>query len=128
MAAGAEVIEDVTPGLGWPRDVHVDPRIGWPDVPRETLGWTSEAHLAEVAARTELDERVAEPPVAPDTPDQQPDDPEADRSPIPRPPGPRPERGAPARSTPMFHVEHPASRFERRRGRPAASPTPRSPR
>ncbi len=88
MAAGAGV-EDVTAGLGWPRDVHVDPRIGWPDVPRETLGWTSEAHLAEVAARTELDERVAEPLVAPDTPDEEPKEPEADRSPIPRPPGPR---------------------------------------
>src|SRR5215207_9955822 len=29
----------VTPGLGWPRDVGVDPRIGWPNVPRETLDW-----------------------------------------------------------------------------------------
>jgi chromosome partitioning protein len=30
----------VTPGLGWPRNVEVDPRIGWPTVPRETLDWT----------------------------------------------------------------------------------------
>ena len=30
----------VTPGLGWPRKVEVDPRIGWPTVPRETLDWT----------------------------------------------------------------------------------------
>ena len=29
----------VTPGLGWPRNVEVDPRIGWPSVPRETLDW-----------------------------------------------------------------------------------------
>jgi chromosome partitioning protein len=33
----------VTPGLGWPRNVEVDPRIGWPTVPRETLGWTKTA-------------------------------------------------------------------------------------
>ena len=49
MAAGAEVVDDVTAGLGWPRDVHVDPRIGWPDVPRETSAWTSASHLAAVA-------------------------------------------------------------------------------
>jgi chromosome partitioning protein len=30
----------VTPGIGWPRNVEVDPRIGWPTVPRETLDWT----------------------------------------------------------------------------------------
>jgi chromosome partitioning protein len=29
----------VTSGLGWPRNVEVDPRIGWPNVPRETLDW-----------------------------------------------------------------------------------------
>jgi chromosome partitioning protein len=29
----------ITPGLGWPRNVEVDPRIGWPNVPRETLDW-----------------------------------------------------------------------------------------
>src|SRR5215216_674750 len=33
----------VTPGLGWPRNVEVDPRIGWPTVPRETLDWTKTA-------------------------------------------------------------------------------------
>ena len=52
MAAGAEVDRGRDRcGLGWPRDVHVDrPRSGWPDVPRETLSWTSAAHRAEVAA------------------------------------------------------------------------------
>ena len=29
----------VTPGLGWPLFVEIDPRIGWPNVPRETLDW-----------------------------------------------------------------------------------------
>ena len=29
----------VTPGLGWPLHVEIDPRIGWPNVPRETLDW-----------------------------------------------------------------------------------------
>jgi chromosome partitioning protein len=29
----------VTPTLGWPRNVEVDPRIGWPNVPRETPDW-----------------------------------------------------------------------------------------
>lgn len=29
----------VTPGLGWPLEVEIDPRIGWPNVPRETLDW-----------------------------------------------------------------------------------------
>jgi chromosome partitioning protein len=33
----------VTPGLGWPRNVEIDPRIGWPTVPRETLHWTKTA-------------------------------------------------------------------------------------
>ena len=33
----------VTPGLGWPRNVEVDPQIGWPTVPRETLDWTKTA-------------------------------------------------------------------------------------
>ena len=33
----------VTPGLGWPLYVEVDPRIGWPNVPRETLDWPERA-------------------------------------------------------------------------------------
>jgi chromosome partitioning protein len=33
----------VTHGLGWPRNVEVDPRIGWPNVPRETLDWPERA-------------------------------------------------------------------------------------
>ena len=43
------VAEDrVTPGLGWPRKVEVDPRIGWPTVPRETLDWTKTASAVEL--------------------------------------------------------------------------------
>jgi len=33
----------VTPTLGWPLFVEVDPRIGWPTVPRETLDWPERA-------------------------------------------------------------------------------------
>src|SRR4029450_10542831 len=36
----------VTPGIGWPRNVEIDPRIGWPTVPRETLDWTHTASAA----------------------------------------------------------------------------------
>ncbi|HWH98914.1 MAG TPA: ParA family protein [Propionibacteriaceae bacterium] len=39
MIAPPEVEYWVTPGLGWPLLVEVDPRIGWPNVPRETLDW-----------------------------------------------------------------------------------------
>ena len=37
MSIGASVVEDVVPGLGWPRGVHPDPAVGWPDVSRETV-------------------------------------------------------------------------------------------
>jgi chromosome partitioning protein len=37
MSIGALVVEEVAPGLGWPRDVHPDPAVGWPDVSRETV-------------------------------------------------------------------------------------------
>jgi chromosome partitioning protein len=43
MAAGAVVVDEVTWGLGWPRDVTPDPAIGWPDVPRETIDWPDRA-------------------------------------------------------------------------------------
>jgi chromosome partitioning protein len=33
----------VTRGLGWPLGVEVEPRIGWPNVPRETLDWPERA-------------------------------------------------------------------------------------
>ena len=39
MIAPPDAVFRVTPGLGWPLDVEVDPRIGWPNVPRETLDW-----------------------------------------------------------------------------------------
>src|SRR4029453_16965416 len=41
MLAPPEVEYRVTPGIGWPLCVEVDPRIGWPNVPRGTLDWTT---------------------------------------------------------------------------------------
>ena len=43
MIAPPEMEYRVTPGLGWPLSVEVDPRIGWPNVPRETLDWPERA-------------------------------------------------------------------------------------
>ena len=43
MLAPPEAEDRVTPGIGWPLDVTVDPRIGWPNVPRETLDWPTKA-------------------------------------------------------------------------------------
>jgi chromosome partitioning protein len=40
----------VTPTLGWPRNVEVDPRIGWPTVPRETLDWPEASSAGVVPA------------------------------------------------------------------------------
>jgi chromosome partitioning protein len=57
MIAPPEVEYEVTSGLGWPLNVEVDPRIGWPNVPRETLDWPERAtarslHGAETATTT----------------------------------------------------------------------------
>jgi chromosome partitioning protein len=41
MLAPPEVAYRVTLGIGWPLCVEIDPRIGWPSVPRETLDWTT---------------------------------------------------------------------------------------
>jgi chromosome partitioning protein len=84
MAAEAEVVDDVAAGLGWPRDVHPDPLIGWPNVPRETLEWTSASHLA--ASSEESAFLVSDPELRPSADREEP---AADRSDIPRPPGPR---------------------------------------
>jgi chromosome partitioning protein len=55
------IAEDrVTPTLGWPRDVEVDPRIGWPTVPRETLDWP-EAESAAVSRSRASDTTTATP-------------------------------------------------------------------
>jgi chromosome partitioning protein len=43
MLAPPQAEYQVTQGLGWPLDVEVDPRIGWPNVPRETLDWPQRA-------------------------------------------------------------------------------------
>jgi chromosome partitioning protein len=50
----------VTPGLGWPRNVEIDPRIGWPTVPRETLDWTKTA-AAGVAPTSQTAKPTASP-------------------------------------------------------------------
>jgi chromosome partitioning protein len=42
---------NVTPGLGWPRSITADPRIGWPHVSRETLDWPAKASAAESSGR-----------------------------------------------------------------------------
>jgi chromosome partitioning protein len=70
MTDGPSTSTDVAPTLGWPRAVHVDERIGWPNVPRETLGWPS--RVGEAPA-----------PVGPPAPEQL--VPEQ----LVRPPGPR---------------------------------------
>jgi chromosome partitioning protein len=41
MLAPPQVEYRVTQEIGWPLCVEVDPRIGWPNVPRETLDWTA---------------------------------------------------------------------------------------
>jgi chromosome partitioning protein len=43
----------VTPGLGWPLDVEIDPRIGWPNVPRETLDWPERATVRSWSSSVE---------------------------------------------------------------------------
>lgn len=60
MAAGAEVVDEVTEGLGWPRNVTVDPAIGWPDVPRETLDWPDRAPIRAVVEAVGTGEPVKE--------------------------------------------------------------------
>jgi len=50
----------VTPTLGWPRNIEVDPRIGWPTVPRETLDWP-EASSAGVVPASPSDTAAAAP-------------------------------------------------------------------
>jgi chromosome partitioning protein len=50
MTSGPIADIEVAPTLGWPRCVIVDPRIGWPNVPRGTLTW-----LEEVASLQLLD-------------------------------------------------------------------------
>jgi chromosome partitioning protein len=87
MIAPPEVDYQVTPTLGWPLDVEVDHRIGWPNVPRETLDWpqrTTATSLPGGAAastnapltielppgprRARFDEDEFNPPVAEDDP------------------------------------------------------------
>jgi chromosome partitioning protein len=51
MLAAPEAQYRVTHGLGWPLDVEVDPRIGWPNVPRETLDWPQRATATSLPSR-----------------------------------------------------------------------------
>jgi chromosome partitioning protein len=51
MGSGPEIEIEVAQTLGWPRAVHVDHRIGWPNVPRETLDWPTEASKPEASAK-----------------------------------------------------------------------------
>jgi chromosome partitioning protein len=52
MIAPPEAEYQVTPGLGWPLFVEVDPRIGWPTVPRETLDWPERATAQSVLSES----------------------------------------------------------------------------
>ena len=60
MLAPPEVEYRVTPGIGWPLSVEVDPRIGWPNVPRETLDWTA-ALTAELTVSSAPDVATTSP-------------------------------------------------------------------
>jgi chromosome partitioning protein len=66
MIAPPEVEYRVTPGLGWPLFVEIDPRIGWPNVPRETLDWperaTARSWLYETVATTTTPVPIEIPP------------------------------------------------------------------
>jgi len=48
----------VSEGLGWPCDVTNDPRIGWPNVPRETLTWSTESRGPWEASYQSGDQRT----------------------------------------------------------------------
>jgi chromosome partitioning protein len=52
MIAPPEAEFRVTPTLGWPLFVEVDPRIGWPTVPRETLDWAERATVRSFPSTT----------------------------------------------------------------------------
>ena len=54
---------EVAAGLGWPRRVVVHPGVGWPDVPRETVGWTRDPAVVGPARAPAL---LAERPASPD--------------------------------------------------------------
>ena len=57
---------EVAAGLGWPRRVVVHPGVGWPDVPRETLGWTRDpAVIGPSRAREVVVEHLERPAEAP---------------------------------------------------------------
>ena len=50
MIAPPEADYRVTARLGWPLNVEVDPRIGWPNVPRGTLDWPQRATARSLSA------------------------------------------------------------------------------
>jgi chromosome partitioning protein len=51
MTSGPIADIEVAPTLGWPRCVTVDPRIGWPNVPRGTLTWPEEVASLQLLDR-----------------------------------------------------------------------------
>jgi chromosome partitioning protein len=51
MTSGPIADIEVAPTLGWPRRVTVDPRIGWPNVPRGTLTWPEEVARLQLLDR-----------------------------------------------------------------------------
>jgi chromosome partitioning protein len=93
VSTGAEVRDQVAAGLGWPRLVRADARVGWPDVPRETLTWPQDVVREPIPTAPV----VATEPPAPDPGSEAADPASLDatappvvtRAPITRPPGPR---------------------------------------
>jgi chromosome partitioning protein len=99
----------VTPTLGWPRNVEVDPRIGWPTVPRETLDWPKVAS-AGVIPSSPSDTTTAVPTIE-------------------LPPGPRRARfDEDEFGSPSVEEDPPADVLTAERGTPASLPAPPLPR
>jgi chromosome partitioning protein len=95
----------VTPGLGWPLFVEIDPRIGWPNVPRETLDWPERVTVRSWPSG--VDAITAAPPV-----------------PIEIPPGPRRARFDEDEFSQAPVEEDPPALPATHRRTPAALPAP----
>jgi chromosome partitioning protein len=108
MIAPPQAEYRVTRGLGWPLDVEIDSRIGWPNVPRETLDWPQRATGKWRPSTESLAVKTATPP----TPS------------IEIPPGPRRARfDEDEFAAPAFDDDPPATSTER----PATSALPAPP-
>lgn len=95
MTEGPTEDQQVVEGLGWPRSTSFDPRVGWPDVPRETVDW----------ARDRRDRSGPPPAVGPDRTEGElgstGSGPGSVLPAVPRPPGPRRARFDAAETPPL---------------------------